>query len=131
MTIKKIDDEYLTAAAGPTSHSPPPIDVAAITAPGPMTRIMFRRLNGGGAVSSETSHAGSSPWPGGRKADRNIGGYRGTDRASLTVSFRWLSMAAAALRRSPLSLCALDRTLAETSGRNPLAPILASSSREW
>ena len=34
--MRKIADEYLTAAAGPTSHSPPPIEVAAMIAPGPI-----------------------------------------------------------------------------------------------
>src|SRR6185369_14831725 len=61
VTSRKMDDEYLTATAGPTSHSPPPIDVAAITAPGPITRNKLRSPNGGGAGSSSTSHGGSSP----------------------------------------------------------------------
>ena len=38
-----MDDEYLTAAAGPTSHSPPPIEVAAMIAPGPITLSRLRR----------------------------------------------------------------------------------------
>ena len=62
VAMRKIADEYLTAAAGPTSHSPPPIEVAAMIAPGPMTVIRLRRPNGGGAGSSATSQRGSSPW---------------------------------------------------------------------
>ena len=62
VAIRKIADEYLTAAAGPTSHSPPPIDVAAMIAPGPMTRNMLRTVNGGGAGRSATAQRGSSPW---------------------------------------------------------------------
>ena len=65
VAMRKIADEYLTAAAGPTSHSPPPIEVAAMMAPGPITANMLRRPNGGGAGSSATSQGGSSPWPGG------------------------------------------------------------------
>ena len=63
--IRKIEDEYLTAAAGPTSHSPPPIDVAAMIAPGPITFNMLRKPNGGGAGRSLTSHGARRPWPGG------------------------------------------------------------------
>src|SRR5688572_1304928 len=66
--MRKIADEYLTAAAGPTSHSPPPIEVAAMIAPGPMTENMFRKLKGGGAGRSLTSHGGSSPCVGGSKS---------------------------------------------------------------
>src|SRR5690606_9469605 len=55
------DEVYFTAAAGPTSHSPPPIEVAAMIAPGPITRSMLPKLNGGGAGSSAVSHGGSSP----------------------------------------------------------------------
>src|SRR5207245_11016329 len=61
VAIRNIEEEYLTAAAGPTSHSPPPIDVAAMTAPGPMTFRRFRKPKGGGAGRSVTSQAGSSP----------------------------------------------------------------------
>jgi hypothetical protein len=61
VAMRKIDDEYFTAAAGPTSHSPPPIDVAAMIAPGPITFSRFRKLNGGGAGSSSTAQRGSSP----------------------------------------------------------------------
>ena len=61
VAIRKIEEEYFTAAAGPTSHSPPPIEVAAMMAPGPMTVIRFRRPKGGGAGSSATSHRGSAP----------------------------------------------------------------------
>src|SRR5262245_21921550 len=68
--IRKIDDEYLTAAAGPTSHSPPPIDVAAMIAPGPITFSRLRSPNGGGAGRSSTSHGESRPWPGGRDLSR-------------------------------------------------------------
>src|SRR5436190_2324945 len=65
VTSRNIEDEYLTATAGPTSHSPPPIEVEAITAPGPMTRRRFRKPNGGGAGNSSTSHAGKAPCGGG------------------------------------------------------------------
>src|SRR5262245_52929065 len=65
VAMRKIEVEYLTAAAGPTSHSPPPIDVAAMIAPGPMTLNRFRALNGGGATRSAVSQHGSSPWSGG------------------------------------------------------------------
>jgi len=41
--------------------SPPPIEVAAITAPGPITRNRLRKPKGGGAGSSSTSQGGSSP----------------------------------------------------------------------
>src|SRR5688572_28597424 len=58
-------EEYLTAAAGPTSHSPPPIDVAAMIAPGPITAIMLRNVNTGGAGRSATSQGGSYPCSGG------------------------------------------------------------------
>ena len=61
VAIRKIDDEYLTAAAGPTSHSPPPIDVAAMIAPGPITLNRLRPLNAGGAGRSLTSQRGSAP----------------------------------------------------------------------
>ena len=61
VAIRKIAEEYLTAAAGPTSHSPPPIDVAAITAPGPITLSRLRALKGSGAGRSATSQRGSSP----------------------------------------------------------------------
>ena len=75
VAIRKIADEYLTAAAGPTSHSPPPIEVAAMMAPGPMILKRLRAPNGGGAGRSATSHRGSSPWlagrdPSGRRANR-------------------------------------------------------------
>ena len=59
VAIRKIADEYLTAAAGPTSHSPPPIDVAAMMAPGPMILKRLRALNGGGAGRSATSQRGA------------------------------------------------------------------------
>ncbi len=59
--MRKIDDEYLTAAAGPTSHSPPPIEVAAMMAPGPMILKRLRMPNGGGAGRSASSQRGSSP----------------------------------------------------------------------
>ena len=68
--IRKIAVEYLTAAAGPTSHSPPPIDVAAMIAPGPMILKRLRALNGGGAGKSATSHRGSSPWLAGKGSVR-------------------------------------------------------------
>ena len=58
---------YLTAAAGPTSHSPPPMEVAAMTAPGPMTLSRSRKPKGGGAGRSATSQAGSSPEVRGRR----------------------------------------------------------------
>jgi hypothetical protein len=61
VAMRKIADEYLTAAAGPTSHSPPPIDVAAMIAPGPITLNMLRSANGGGAGRSATSQRGSAP----------------------------------------------------------------------
>ena len=66
VAIRKIDDEYLTAAAGPTSHSPPPIEVAAMIAPGPMTLKRFRALNGGGAGRSATSQRGKLAVGGGQ-----------------------------------------------------------------
>src|SRR5439155_27266206 len=66
VAMRKIEVEYLTAAAGPTSHSPPPMDVAAMTAPGPITLSRLRRPKGGGAGSSSTSQEGSSPAVGGR-----------------------------------------------------------------
>src|SRR5688572_15292642 len=66
--MRKMDDEYLTAAAGPTSHSPPPIEVAAMIAPGPITFSMLRKLKDGGAGRSETFHGGSAPCPGGNVA---------------------------------------------------------------
>src|SRR5512137_1347071 len=53
---------YLTAVAGPTSHSPPPIYVAASTAPGPITFMSPRSPNGGGAGRSAVPQGGSSPW---------------------------------------------------------------------
>lgn len=61
VAIRKIAEEYLTAAAGPTSHSPPPIDVAAMIAPGPMTCRMLRKPKGGGAGRSATFHCGNAP----------------------------------------------------------------------
>src|SRR4029453_11104271 len=71
--IRNIAEEYLTAAAGPTSHSPPPIDVAAMTAPGPMILKRFRAPNGGGAGRSETSHGGNSPWVSGSAPSGEVG----------------------------------------------------------
>ncbi len=71
--MRKMADEYLTAAAGPTSHSPPPIDVAAMMAPGPITANMFRRPKGGGAGSSATFQGGSSPWLEGRRCGSRAG----------------------------------------------------------
>ena len=68
VAMRKIADEYLTAAAGPTSHSPPPIDVAAMMAPGPMILKRLRALNGGGAGRSATSQRGSSPWVDGKRS---------------------------------------------------------------
>src|SRR5215470_18120317 len=62
VTSRNIEEEYFTATAGPTSHSPPPIEVAAITAPGPITRSRLRKPKGGGAGSSSTSQGGSWPW---------------------------------------------------------------------
>src|SRR4029450_1755897 len=53
VAMRKMSVPYLTAAAGPTSHSPPPIDVAAMTAPAPMILKRFRAPNGGGARRSE------------------------------------------------------------------------------
>ena len=61
VAMRKMADEYFTAAAGPTSHSPPPIDVAAMMAPGPMTLNRLRLENGGGAGKSATSQRGSAP----------------------------------------------------------------------
>src|SRR6186997_2763620 len=52
---------YLTAAAGPTSHSPPPIAVASRIAPGPITRSTWRTVNGGGAGRSAVDQAGRPP----------------------------------------------------------------------
>ena len=52
---------YFTAAAGPTSHSPPPIAVASRIAPGPMTRSTLRAVNGGGAGRSAVDQAGRPP----------------------------------------------------------------------
>src|SRR5215217_5469412 len=63
--MRKMSEEYLTAAAGPTSHSPPPIEVAAITAPGPITFSRFRPLNGSGAGRSSTLQRGNAPWSAG------------------------------------------------------------------
>ena len=60
VAIRKMSVQYLTAVAGPTSHSPPPIDVAAMIAPGPITFSALRRPKGGGAGSSATSQAGSA-----------------------------------------------------------------------
>ena len=68
VTMRKIDAVYLTAAAGPTSHSPPPMEVAAMTAPGPMTLSMFRKPKAGGTGRSVTSQGGSSPQSRGRVA---------------------------------------------------------------
>src|SRR5262245_327305 len=51
----------LMTVAGPTSHSPPPIDAANKIAPGPITRNVFRRENGNGSGSSATSHLASVP----------------------------------------------------------------------
>jgi hypothetical protein len=73
VAIRKIADEYLTAAAGPTSHSPPPIDVAAMIAPGPMTRNMLRRVKGGGAGRSATVQRGSCPCTAGRESSAVLG----------------------------------------------------------
>ena len=61
VAMRKMEDEYFTAVAGPTSHSPPPIEVAAMIAPGPITFIRLRALNGGGAGRSATSQRGSAP----------------------------------------------------------------------
>ena len=63
VAIRKIDDEYLTAAAGPTSHSPPPIDVAAMIAPGPddpeeVARVERRRRRQVGDVSNGEARRG-------------------------------------------------------------------------
>ena len=55
------EDGRVLTAAGPTSHSPPPIDVAAMIAPGPMTFIRLRALNGSGAGRSATSQRGNAP----------------------------------------------------------------------
>jgi hypothetical protein len=61
VAMRKMSVPYLTAVAGPTSHSPPPIDVAAMTAPGPMTFIALRSPKGSGAGSSAMSQAGRAP----------------------------------------------------------------------
>src|SRR5687767_3894384 len=61
VAIRKIALEYLTAAAGPTSHSPPPMEVAANTAPGPMTLNRLRNPNGGGAGYSSTVQGAMAP----------------------------------------------------------------------
>src|SRR5687768_13752894 len=61
VAIRKIALEYLTAAAGPTSHSPPPMEVAAKTAPGPMTLNRLRNPNGGGAGNSSTVQGAMAP----------------------------------------------------------------------
>ena len=85
VAIRKIAEEYLTAAAGPTSHSPPPIDVAAITAPGPMIFLKrFRGPNGGGAGRSDTSHGGNSPWVAGKRISGRLAGHLA--RHALTIS---------------------------------------------
>jgi hypothetical protein len=52
---------YFTAAAGPTSHSPPPMAVASRIAPGPMTRSTLRDVNGGGAGRSAVDQGGRPP----------------------------------------------------------------------
>src|SRR4051812_11579311 len=52
VAMRKMEVPNLTALAGPTSHSPPPMDVAAMTAPGPMTLKRLRRLYGGGGGRS-------------------------------------------------------------------------------
>ena len=49
---------YCTAIAGPTSHSPPPMEDASRIAPGPITRKTFRTENGGAPGRSRTSQAG-------------------------------------------------------------------------
>ena len=75
VTMRKIDAVYLTAAAGPTSHSPPPMEVAAMTAPGPMTLSMFRKPKGGGAgrsVDFPGAEARRSPGQGGSVAETGV-----------------------------------------------------------
>jgi len=52
---------YFTPAAGPTSHSPPPIAVARRIAPGPITRLTFDGVKGGGVGRSATPHGGRPP----------------------------------------------------------------------
>ena len=89
VAMRKIADEYLTAVAGPTSHSPPPIDVAAMTAPGPMTFIAFRMPKGSGAGSSAMSQAGNAPWSGGREGS-SLGHAEGGDEAGEALMARSL-----------------------------------------
>jgi hypothetical protein len=61
VAMRKMSVPYFTAVAGPTSHSPPPIEVAAMTAPGPITFMALRMLKGRGAGSSAMSQAGRAP----------------------------------------------------------------------
>ena len=48
-----------TATAGPTSHSPPPIDAASRIAPGPIVRSALRNERGSGSGRSARPQAGN------------------------------------------------------------------------
>ena len=52
---------YFAVTAGPSSHSPLPIDIPSAMAAGPMSLNALRVLNGGGAGISLSPHAGSPP----------------------------------------------------------------------
>jgi hypothetical protein len=61
VAIPITDAPYCTLAAGPTSHSPPPIAVARRMAPGPITRKALAAVNGGGSGRSATLQGGNPP----------------------------------------------------------------------
>ena len=52
---------YLTTVVGPTSHSPPPMEVPKRMAPGPITLKMFSTSQAGAGGKSASSQAGNSP----------------------------------------------------------------------
>src|SRR5882724_231319 len=61
VAIQKTDVPNCTPIAGPTSHSPPPIDVASRIAPGPIVLNIFFAEKGRGSGSSSLPQGGRLP----------------------------------------------------------------------
>src|SRR6185503_13079818 len=110
VAMRKMSVPYLTAVAGPTSHSPPPIEVAAMTAPGPMTFIALRTLKGRGAGSSAMSHAGNDPWSGGRDGS-SFGHEAAPTDAGEALMGRSLLACPRSFYPSPIEVHAMNRVL--------------------
>ena len=62
VTTQNTERPYCTPTAGPTSHSPPPVEATSRITPGPMTRKRLPPENGGGSGKSSCPQRGRLPW---------------------------------------------------------------------